>query len=132
MRTVNRPLSPHLQIYRPQITSVLSILHRGTGVLLALGLLGLVAWFVALAAGAEAYETLQNFFSSVVGRLLLLGFSFSLFYHMSNGVRHLFWDCGYGFDVKTAERSGIAVVVMAVLLTGGAWLAACLLSGGGQ
>lgn len=119
----SRPLSPHLQIYRWQITSVLSILHRFTGLALSLGTLLLVWWLAALASGPDAFATAQAFVGSWLGRLLLLGWSFSLFFHLANGIRHLFWDAGYGFEIKTTTASGWAVVVASVALTVIAWVA---------
>jgi succinate dehydrogenase / fumarate reductase cytochrome b subunit len=119
--TAQRPLSPHLQIYRPQITTVLSISHRLTGLALAVGTLLLVWWLVALASGPEAYATVQGFVGSWLGRLLLLGWTFSLFFHLANGIRHLFWDAGYGFDLKTTTASGWTAVAASVVLTLLAW-----------
>jgi succinate dehydrogenase / fumarate reductase, cytochrome b subunit len=119
--TAQRPLSPHLQIYRWQITTVLSISHRATGLALAIGTLLLVWWLVALASGPQAFATAQGFIGSWLGRLLLLGWSFSLFFHLSNGIRHLFWDAGYGFDLKTTTISGWAAVAASVVLTLLAW-----------
>lgn len=123
MMPASRPLSPHLQIYRWQITSVLSILHRFTGLALSAGTLLLVWWLVALATGPDAFATAQAFVGSWLGRLLLLGWSFSLFFHLANGIRHLFWDAGYGFEIKTTTASGWAVVVTSVALTVIAWVA---------
>lgn len=123
MMPASRPLSPHLQIYRWQITSVLSILHRLTGLALSVGTLLLVWWLVALASGPDAFATAQAFVGSWLGRLLLLGWSFSLFFHLANGIRHLFWDAGYGFEIKTTTASGWAVVVTSVALTVIAWVA---------
>ncbi|HKX08230.1 MAG TPA: succinate dehydrogenase, cytochrome b556 subunit [Stellaceae bacterium] len=123
MMPASRPLSPHLQIYRWQITSVLSILHRFTGLALSLGTLLLVWWLVALASGPDAFATAQACVGSWLGRLLLLGWSFSLFFHLANGIRHLFWDAGYGFEIKTTTASGWAVVVASVALTVIAWVA---------
>jgi len=120
----NRPLSPHLQVYRPQLTSILSITHRGTGIFLALGALYLVCWLLAIASGPEAYASVSAFSASIVGRLLLLGWTFSLFYHLANGIRHLVWDAGVGLDLKTTYMSGWLVVVGAVVLTVIAWVAA--------
>jgi len=120
----NRPLSPHLQVYRPQLTSILSITHRGTGIFLALGALYLVWWLLAIASGPEAYASVSAFSASIVGRLLLLGWTFSLFYHLANGIRHLVWDAGIGLDLKTTYMSGWLVVVGAVVLTVIAWVAA--------
>ena len=122
MTTQNRPLSPHLQVYRPQLTSMLSITHRLTGVALAVGTLLLVWWLVAAATGPEAYATAQDAISSVIGRLLLFGWTVALFYHLCNGIRHLFWDAGYGYELKSAYASGWAVMVAAVVLTLLAWV----------
>lgn len=122
MSKQDRPLSPHLQVYRPQLTSVLSITHRGTGVLLAVGLLLLVYWLLALAGGPGAYAEAQGFLGSWFGKLLLFGFTYALFYHMCNGVRHLFWDIGMGFELGQAYASGWAVVVVSVLLTVVVWV----------
>lgn len=119
-----RPLSPHLQVYRPQLTSILSITHRGTGIFLALGALYLVCWLLAIASGPEAYASVSAFSASIVGRLLLLGWTFSLFYHLANGIRHLVWDAGIGLDLKTTYMSGWLVVVGAAVLTVIAWVAA--------
>lgn len=117
-----RPLSPHLQIYRPQLTSVLSILHRGTGIALAVGTLMLVWWLVAAAAGPGPFATAQGFIGSWLGLLILFGWTFSLFFHLANGIRHLFWDAGYGFELKTVYASGWAAVAAAGGLTILAWI----------
>ena len=117
MTDVNRPLSPHLQVYRPQWTSVLSISHRATGVALAFGTLLLVYWLVAAASGPEAFALAQRLIGSIVGQLLLLGWTFALFYHFCNGIRHLFWDAGYGFELRNAYRSGLAVLAGSAVLT---------------
>lgn len=122
-----RPLSPHLQVYRPQLTSMLSITHRATGVALTVGALYLVWWIVAIAAGPDAYATVLAFSGSIVGRLMLLGWTFSLFYHLGNGIRHLVWDAGYGLDLKSTYASGWFVVAFAVVLTVIAWIAAYVL-----
>jgi succinate dehydrogenase / fumarate reductase cytochrome b subunit len=117
-----RPLSPHLQIYRPQLTSVLSILHRLTGVALAFGTLLLAWWLVAAANGPEAYAVVEAFFGSWFGKLVLLGFSWALMYHLCNGIRHLFWDAGYGFELKDAYASGWLAVAASLLMTALAWI----------
>jgi succinate dehydrogenase / fumarate reductase cytochrome b subunit len=122
MAAPNRPLSPHLQVYRWQWTMALSILHRITGVALGVGSLLLVYWLAAAATGPEAYARAQGFVGSWFGLLLLFGFSVALFYHLSNGIRHLFWDAGRGFELKTAYASGLAVLVATVVLTGFAWV----------
>lgn len=119
----SRPLSPHLQIYKWPITMALSIGHRATGVALAVGTLLLVWWLVALAQGPDAFATAQGFVGSWLGRLLLLGWSFSLFFHLANGIRHLFWDAGLGFEIKITTASSWAVVAASVALTVISWIA---------
>ncbi len=119
----DRPLSPHLQVYRPQLTSVLSITHRLTGVALAFGTLLLVYWLVAVASGAAAYDTAQGLIGSVLGRLLLFGWSLALFFHLCNGIRHLIWDTGLLLELPALYRSGWAVVVAALALTLISWAA---------
>jgi succinate dehydrogenase / fumarate reductase cytochrome b subunit len=130
MTAENRPLSPHLQIYRPQLTSVLSILHRLTGIALAAGTLLLVWWLVAVAAGPEAFETVQGFIGSWFGRALLLGWSYALFYHLANGIRHLAWDAGWGFELKTVYLTGWTVIWASVALTLLAWILGYSMRGG--
>ena len=122
MASPNRPLSPHRQVYKPQLTSVLSILHRATGIALAVGTLLLVWWLVAAATGENAFADVQAFIGSWIGKLLLLGWSFAIFYHMCNGIRHLFWDAGRGYELETAYATGRIVVAAAIILTIGAWL----------
>ncbi len=112
-----RPLSPHLQVYRPQMTSMLSILHRGTGVFLFLGTPLLVFWLMTIAAGPAEYANLQVYFSNWFVKLVLLGWTFALFYHLCNGVRHLFWDVGRGFEMETLYRSGWLVLGVASAMT---------------
>lgn len=130
MATDNRPLSPHLQVYRPQLTSILSILHRLTGVVLAIGTLLLVWWLIAAATGPEAYDTVQGFIGSIIGRIMLLGWTFSLFYHLANGIRHLGWDAGRGFELGTAYMTGWLVVIAAVVLTLASWIGGYAALGG--
>jgi len=122
MDTGGRPLSPHLQVYKPQLTSVLSILHRITGVALAVGTLLLVWWLIAASVGPAYFDIVQGFIGSLVGKLLLFGWSFALFYHLCNGIRHLFWDIGWGFELPTVAASGWAVVIVSLALTGIAWV----------
>ncbi len=117
MATVNRPLSPHLQIYKPQLTSILSITHRGTGIFLSIGALFLSCWLLSVANGPESYQALQIHIKSWYGQVLLYAWLFSLFYHLCNGIRHLFWDIGAGLEIRTTYFSGYAVVVVSVLLT---------------
>ncbi|QEX19574.1 succinate dehydrogenase, cytochrome b556 subunit [Hypericibacter terrae] len=121
MATQNRPLSPHLQIYRWQISSVLSILHRITGIALAVGSLLLVYWIIAAAVGPEAFAQAQGLIGSILGRLLLFGWTYALFFHLANGIRHLFWDMGWGFELKTMSITGWTAVILALLLTLLAW-----------
>jgi succinate dehydrogenase / fumarate reductase cytochrome b subunit len=130
MSSHDRPLSPHLQVYRPQITSVMSILHRLTGIALAVGTLLLVWWLVAAAAGPDAFATVQAVVGSFVGRILLFGWSWALFYHLCNGIRHLFWDAGWGFELTTVYRSGWIVAAASVGLTLLAWIAGYWTMGG--
>ena len=109
MGTVSRPTSPHIGIYRWQITMTMSILHRVTGVALSLGTLALVYWLLATAMGPVSYANAHWFFSTWIGQLLMWGWTFSLFYHLCNGIRHLFWDVGKGFEIKDMYTSGYAV-----------------------
>ena len=120
-----RPLSPHLQIYKmQQITTLLSLAHRSTGIVLALGTVLLVYWLVTIAAGEQAYAALQACFSHWLAQLALIGWTFCLFYHLCNGIRHLFWDMGKGFELSTVYKSGTVVVIVATLLTiASVWIA---------
>jgi succinate dehydrogenase / fumarate reductase cytochrome b subunit len=117
MPQVSRPLSPHLQVYRWQISNTLSILHRLTGLALSLGALGLVGWLLALASGQAAYADFSWALGSLPAQLLLIGWTFCFFFHLCNGLRHLAWDAGQGFDKAVARRSGLVVVAGAFLLT---------------
>src|ERR1051326_1934080 len=117
MRSDPRPLSPHLQVYRWQLTSVMSILHRATGVALGLGTILLVWWLVAAAQGPEAYAGVQRFLGSWIGLLLLFGWSVALYYHLFNGLRHLWWDTGRGLDLPAVYAGGWAVLAATVALT---------------
>ena len=130
MAQVERPLSPHIQIYKPQLTSVLSILHRATGVALGAGAPLLAWWLLAAAYGPGQFATAQAFMASWLGRLLLFGFTFSLFYHLCNGIRHLFWDAGWGFELKTVYASGWLVVAASLGLTAASWIAGHAVGGG--
>jgi succinate dehydrogenase / fumarate reductase cytochrome b subunit len=118
-----RPLSPHLQIYRWQLTSVLSILHRMSGIALAIGAILLVSWIGAASDGPETYAKMQWFVGSWIGLLLLFGWSVALFFHLCNGVRHLVWDTGHGLELKSVYASGWAVLVGTAALTVVAWIA---------
>lgn len=121
-RLVRRPLSPHLQVYRPQITTVLSISHRISGVALAVGTFLLVSWLLAAAEGPAAFAEAQRFMGSFLGRLMLFGWTLALFYHLCNGIRHLAWDLGHGCDLESVTRSGWFTVGAAVGLTLLAWI----------
>jgi len=113
----NRPLSPHLTIYRPQLTSVLSILHRVTGCALALGAILTVWWFLAAATGPEYFAFVDGVMTSWLGGLVLLGLLLALWFHFCNGIRHLVWDAGYGFDLDMVQRTGIATGIATAALT---------------
>ncbi len=121
MSTDNRPLSPHLQVYRLPFTALTSISHRISGVLLAAGALALVYWVVAAASGPAQYASAAALLGSWPVQILLLAWTFVLFYHLCNGIRHLFWDAGYGFELASAKRSGQAAIAGAGVLTVLAW-----------
>jgi succinate dehydrogenase / fumarate reductase, cytochrome b subunit len=121
MSARTRPLSPHLGIYRWQLGSTLSILHRFTGLGLAVGLAALSYWLVALAGGEATYAAAARWFACPVGLALLIGWTFAFFYHLLNGVRHLFWDVGYGFERAQRHASGWFVVLGAAAATLGLW-----------
>lgn len=116
-----RPKSPNIQIYRPQLTSVLSILNRISGSLLSLCAVVLVIWLMAAAAGPEPYEVVQGALASWTGRLLLFGATFAFFLHLCGGIRHLFWDTVHGFELRSIYISGWVVVAASVVLTLAAW-----------
>ena len=117
-----RPLSPHLQVYRWQMTSVLSILHRGTGLFLVLGSVMIAFWVVALALSHNIFASYQAWLGSLLGKVLLAGWSFSLFFHWANGIRHLLWDAGWGYEIERVYITGWIVVLLSVVLTGLLWL----------
>ena len=116
-----RPLSPHLQVYKPQVTSVLSIFHRITGVALSFGLVLLVGWIFSLSLGESIFNYYSLFLGSWLGLLVMFSFIFALNYHFCNGVRHLFWDAGYGYEISTVYKSGLAVVIISLSLTCTIW-----------
>ena len=122
MSKSDRPLSPHLSIYRWPITMTLSILHRATGVAMSLGFVVLVVCLFDVASGEESYAIFAEAMGSTVGGLMLIGWSFAFFLHLSNGVRHLFWDTGRGFEKQQANASAWFVLVAATVLTAGFWL----------
>jgi succinate dehydrogenase / fumarate reductase cytochrome b subunit len=117
-----RPISPHLQIYRWQIGNSLSILHRLTGIALALGLLALCYWLISLAGGERSYAAAARVFASPLGLLLLVSWTFAFLYHLLNGVRHLFWDMGYGFERTQRHASGWFAVLGSIVLTISFWI----------
>ena len=118
----NRPLSPHLQVYRLPLPALLSITHRATGVFLAMGTILLSIWIIALASGAEDFQNVNQFIGSFVGRTLLLGWTFSLFFHLFNGIRHLYWDMAKGLELKSVYTSGYVTVAAAAVLTLLVWI----------
>src|SRR5262249_54392703 len=122
--TMERPLSPFMlpAWYRFQVTSFLSILHRLTGIALAVGSILLAWWLVSVAAGGELFAVTHAFIASSIGMLLLFGWSIAFFYHLCNGIRHLAWDAGYGFELRQAYRSGYTVLVATALLSALTWL----------
>lgn len=122
MQPANRPLSPHLQVYKLPLLAVLSISHRISGVAMFLGALFLIYWLAALASGPAAFEAAQEFFGHLLVQLILIVASYALFYHLCNGIRHLFWDVGKGFEIEVAERTGRLVLVAAGVLTALVWL----------
>lgn len=116
-----RPLSPHLQVYKIQLTSLLSILHRATGIVLYGGAVFCALWFLALAEGPATYGIMSTLLHHPMGLIMLMGLSFSFFYHLCNGMRHLLWDAGYGYDLPDVYKTGWIVVGFSTLLTGLAW-----------
>ena len=118
----SRPLSPHLQIYRWPVTMATSITHRMTGMALSAGTLLLAWWLIATASGPEAFAAFQTLAASPIGEIVLLGFVWSLAFHLLNGIRHLAWDLGYGFDLHTANRTGILVITLSVFVAIGVFV----------
>lgn len=118
---VRRPMSPHLQVYRPQLTSVLSIANRLTSIAISAGTLLLVWWLVAAASGPRAFATVQHVIANPIGLLVLFGWTVSLVYHFFAGIRHLVWDSGHGFSLPATHRSGWITVAATVAVTGLIW-----------
>lgn len=112
----NRPLSPHLQVYKPQINSAMSIFHRVTGVGNSIGAVLVAWWFIAAAAGRDSFGFIDGLLTSWLGHVLLIGFAFSLCYHLCTGVRHLVWDLGYGFEIEEIKLSSYVVLGAAGIL----------------
>lgn len=129
MTTRNRPLSPHLQVYRLPFDAILSISHRITGVILCFGAVLLTYWLMAATYGPEAFATAQSILGSWFGLLVLLGVVFSLWYHLANGMRHLLWDTGRGLELDQLRKSGIAVIAIAAVLTLGTFILAYAVGG---
>ncbi len=127
--TRSRPLSPNVQIYRPQLTSVLSILNRITGIVLSACGVALVVWLVAAAWGPQAYAPVQAAIASWIGRVVLFGATFAFFMHLCGGIRHLIWDTVHGFELRSIYVSGWSVVAASAVLTVAAWAAGALMRG---
>jgi succinate dehydrogenase / fumarate reductase cytochrome b subunit len=122
MSNTERPLSPHLSIYRWPITMALSILHRATGVAMTLGLIVLAAWLMSAVAGAVKYDQFAALMSTLIGQLFLIGLSFAFFFHLANGIRHLVWDTGRGFEKRQANASAWFVLLLAIGATAAYWM----------
>jgi succinate dehydrogenase / fumarate reductase, cytochrome b subunit len=120
-------MSPHLQVWRWHMTMLCSILNRATGMALYGGLLILAAWAVALASGPEAYGMVMGLLGNLLGKLVLLGLTFSLLFHLAGGIRHLIWDAGYGYQPKTADMTGAAAIAFAVVGTAAVWIIAWMM-----
>jgi succinate dehydrogenase / fumarate reductase cytochrome b subunit len=128
----DRPMSPHMQVWRWHVTMATSILHRGTGMALYVGVLVLAGWVIALASGPGAFDTYRALLGSPLGLLVLFGLTVAFLYHLANGVRHLFWDSGKGFEPKTADMTGWAVIVFGVVAAVLIWIIAFLSMGAAQ
>ena len=122
MNDSNNPLSPHLQIYRWHISSLLSITHRIAGIINLLALILIFFWLTALSFGENSYELFLLIINSFFGKFILIGFTWSMSFHLLSGIRHLVWDLGYGFEIKTANISGIIVIISSLFLTILFWL----------
>ncbi len=122
MNDSNNPLSPHLQIYRWHISSLLSITHRIAGVINLLALILIFFWLVVLSLGESNYELFLSIINSFFGKSILIGFTWSMSFHLLSGMRHLVWDLGYGFKIKTANISGIIVIITSLVVTVIFWL----------
>ena len=122
MNDSKNPLSPHLQIYRWQISSLISIIHRITGILNFLGLIFISVWISSAGISENSFEYFSVFLKSFNGRFILIGFTWSMSYHLLSGIRHLFWDLGYGYEIKAANFSGILVILSSLILTIVLWI----------
>ncbi len=124
-KKVPRPLSPHLQVYRLPLTALMSISHRITGASLAIGTILVTAFFIAAASGEEHYNMVMDIATSIPGTIILFLWSFALYFHMCNGIRHMVWDIGRNFNKASAMRSNYYVIAAAIALTAFTWLATC-------
>ena len=122
MNDSRNPLSPHLQIYRWHISSLLSIIHRISGVINLLALILIFFWLIVLSFGESNYELFLLIINSFFGKFILIGFTWSMSFHILSGIRHLAWDLGYGFEIKTANISGIIVIISSLALTITIWM----------
>ncbi|MCP5381480.1 MAG: succinate dehydrogenase, cytochrome b556 subunit [Kordiimonadaceae bacterium] len=122
MSDIKRPTSPHLQVYSWSLEMALSILHRATGVALGGGALLITWWVIAIATGPDAYDQFRIFMSGIIGKTILFGFTFSLMLHLCNGIRHLFWDMGKGFELEDTHRSSKMVLFSSIVLTILCWV----------
>lgn len=127
---IERPLSPHLQIYRPMLTMVMSIVHRITGAALFFGTLLMLWWLIAIASGPAAYATFQWVAGSIIGRLVMFGYTWALFHHMLGGIRHFIWDTGRGFGPAEREWLARATLIGSIVLTVVTWIVAYAVRGG--
>jgi succinate dehydrogenase / fumarate reductase cytochrome b subunit len=127
-----RPLSPHLQIYKPMLTMMMSIVHRITGGALYFGTLLVAWWLIAAASGPSAYTTFETFIGSIVGRLILFGYTWALLHHMLGGIRHLIWDLGYGFEPTEREVLTVATLIGSIGLTIALWAIGLIALGGAR
>ena len=116
------PLSPHLQVYKWQLSSLLSITHRMTSIINLMGMMFFALWIFMLFLGEDIYNYFQIFSATVIGKFIYVGITWSFSYHLLNGIRHLFWDMGYGYEIKTANLSGILVLLSSFILTFFVWV----------
>ena len=121
MNNHDRPLSPHISIYRWPVTMATSILHRATGIAMAVGFIVLVGWLFDAAVGPDVYAKFLGAMNSTLGCVLLVGWSYAFFYHLSNGIRHLVWDSGRGFEKRQANASAWFVLIAALAVTAAFW-----------
>ena len=122
MNNSKNPISPHLQVYRWQISSLVSITHRVTGILNFLGLIFICAWISSAGISENLFECFISFLNSFIGKFILMGFTWSMSYHLLSGIRHFFWDLGYGYEIKVANLSGLIVILGSLVLTIIFWL----------